>query len=306
VVYTTATFNGATQLYWRPLDRLEGDVLVSGPRILSPFFSPDGEWIGFYDDDAKALKKVSTRGGPALTIGAMNLLYGASWGDDDTIVVAVNGPRGLQCIPAAAGELQPALPDDQGPFRRAVRADGRGPGPELARGAEAARSSTILAPRSGRRDPFFLSAPPIVSQPQAGWTLLSKVGGPSPTWHDPLSGWQPCVRPPRSARSCGRACNGRWVLTLVTISYKMSDMRKTSVSIRELQQNLKRVLARVERGEVVEVTRHRRPVARLAPLEADGPLSAWPDLEERSRAVFGDRVVTPGGAALVIEDRGER
>src|ERR671914_172668 len=38
-------------------------------------------------------------------------------------------------------------------------------------------------------------------------------------------------------------------LTLVALSYKMSYMRKMSVSVRELQQNLKRVMARVERGE---------------------------------------------------------
>jgi prevent-host-death family protein len=86
----------------------------------------------------------------------------------------------------------------------------------------------------------------------------------------------------------------------------MSNMGKATVSVRELQQNLKRVLARVQRGETVEVTRYRRPVARLGPASATGPVSAWPDLEERSRAVFGDRVVAPGGAALVSEDRGSR
>jgi len=48
------------------------------------------------------------------------------------------------------------------------------------------------------------------------------------------------------------------------LSYKISYMRKTTVSVRELQQNLKRVMARVERGQVIEVTRRRRPVARLA------------------------------------------
>jgi prevent-host-death family protein len=86
----------------------------------------------------------------------------------------------------------------------------------------------------------------------------------------------------------------------------MSYMGKTSVSVRELQQNLKRVMARVERGEVVEVTRRRRPVARLAPAKASGPLSAWPDLDARTRAVFGNRIITPGGSEIVSEDRGER
>lgn len=96
------------------------------------------------------------------------------------------------------------------------------------------------------------------------------------------------------------------VLTRVRMSYKMLDMQKDSVSIRELQQNLKRVLAQVERGRTIEVTRRRRPVARLAPVRADGPISPWPDLEARVRAVFGGRVVTPGGLDAVSEGRGER
>ena len=90
------------------------------------------------------------------------------------------------------------------------------------------------------------------------------------------------------------------------MSYKMSYMRKTSVSVRELQQNLKRVMARVERGEVVEVTRRRRPVARLAPVKPSGLVREWPDLEARTRAIFGDRTVTPGGSEIVIGERGDR
>ncbi len=86
----------------------------------------------------------------------------------------------------------------------------------------------------------------------------------------------------------------------------MSYMPKASVSIRELQQNLKRVIARVERGETVDVTRRRRPVARLAPVKPTRPAAAWPDLEARARVVFGDRIVTPGASQAVVEDRGER
>jgi prevent-host-death family protein len=88
----------------------------------------------------------------------------------------------------------------------------------------------------------------------------------------------------------------------------MHDMSKASVSVsvRELQQNLKKVMGRVERGETVEVTRRRRPIARLAPVRYTGPAQEWPDLEARTRAVFADRVVPTGGAAIVIEDRGER
>jgi prevent-host-death family protein len=86
----------------------------------------------------------------------------------------------------------------------------------------------------------------------------------------------------------------------------MSYMPGNSISIRELQQNLKRILARVERGQVIEVTRRRRPVARLAPVRSTAPISPWPDLEARAHAVFGDRILTPGASELLAESRGER
>jgi len=90
------------------------------------------------------------------------------------------------------------------------------------------------------------------------------------------------------------------------LSYRMLCMAKTTISIRELQQNLKRVIARVERGQIIEVTRRRRPVARLGPMRPIGPVAPWPDLDARARAVFGDRIVTPGASAVVSESRGER
>ena len=86
----------------------------------------------------------------------------------------------------------------------------------------------------------------------------------------------------------------------------MYDMVKSSVSVRELQQNLKRVLGRVERGEIVEVTRRRRPVAQLFPVRTSRPLSPWPDLDMRSREVFGERTITPGGSTILIDHRGDR
>jgi len=83
-------------------------------------------------------------------------------------------------------------------------------------------------------------------------------------------------------------------------------MQKNSVSVRELQQNLKRIMARVERGQVIEVTRRRRPVARLAPVRATAPVSPWPDLDARAHAVFGYGMPAPGASEVLAESRGER
>lgn len=92
------------------------------------------------------------------------------------------------------------------------------------------------------------------------------------------------------------------------MSYKMSYMAKiATISIRELQQNLKQVMQRVERGQVVEVTRRRRAVARLSPLAGkDGPASPWPDLDARARTVFGERIIEPSGSEVIVADRGDR
>ena len=95
-------------------------------------------------------------------------------------------------------------------------------------------------------------------------------------------------------------------MTPALLSDKMSYMQKASISIRELQQNLKRVLARVERGQVIEVTRRRRPVATLAPMHAAGATAPWPDLDARTQAVFGRRVLASSGSAAVSEGRGSR
>ena len=103
-----------------------------------------------------------------------------------------------------------------------------------------------------------------------------------------------------------RRCVLRGHLDDGSLSCKMSYMRKSSVSIRELQQNLRRVMARVERGQALEVTRRHQPIARLTRLRPVASLRPWPDLDERARAVFGARTVAPGGAEQVIADRGER
>ena len=83
-------------------------------------------------------------------------------------------------------------------------------------------------------------------------------------------------------------------------------MKPVTVSMRELQQNLKKVIERVERGETVYLSKRRRVVARLVPAVESRPVAPWPDLEARARAVFGDRMITPSPSAELIKDRGER
>lgn len=65
-------------VYLRPVDGFEAAPVACTEGAVSLFFSPDGEWVGFYAGDR--LKKVSTRGGPPLTLAGSRDFLGASWG----------------------------------------------------------------------------------------------------------------------------------------------------------------------------------------------------------------------------------
>jgi serine/threonine-protein kinase len=52
---------GPSQLYVRHLDRLDATPLAGTDGARNPFFSPDGQWIGFFANGI--LKKVSVFGG---------------------------------------------------------------------------------------------------------------------------------------------------------------------------------------------------------------------------------------------------
>jgi serine/threonine-protein kinase len=99
----SASMGGRQQLYVRALNQLEAMPIAGTEGASNPFFSPDGQWIGFAAE--RALRKVAVSGGPATTIvvvpGTM-WMYGASWGDDGSIVYALER-GGLWRVSAAGG-----------------------------------------------------------------------------------------------------------------------------------------------------------------------------------------------------------
>ena len=97
--------DGKQQLATRLLDELKSTLLTGTENGADPFFSPDGQWIGFF---AKAeLKKISVHGGVPLPLLGVLSPGGGAWGDDGNIIVAsaVSGP--LNRISAAGGKPQP-------------------------------------------------------------------------------------------------------------------------------------------------------------------------------------------------------
>ena len=85
--------NTGPQLNLRTIDQLVGAPLRGGEGGLGPFFSPDGEWVGFVPfNAATTLLKVSAFGGPPVTLTESPApIFGASWGTDDQIIFGTGG-----------------------------------------------------------------------------------------------------------------------------------------------------------------------------------------------------------------------
>jgi serine/threonine-protein kinase len=96
-----ASPDSSPELFVRPLNQLLAMRLPGTDNAIQPFFSPDGEWIGFFAD-AK-LKKVSAHGGPVVTLAAAPSARGGSWSDDGTIVFSPHQTPGTQLMRVAAG-----------------------------------------------------------------------------------------------------------------------------------------------------------------------------------------------------------
>ena len=103
LVVSLGSFQGA-QLYLRSLDRPDLQPIPGTVDAFNPFFSPDGEWIGFFT--TQDLRKVPVAGGPVVTICRSDLIRGgAVWGPDGLIYFTPYSPSsGVLSVPSAGGE----------------------------------------------------------------------------------------------------------------------------------------------------------------------------------------------------------
>jgi serine/threonine-protein kinase len=104
----SAQKDGRQQLYLHTRDRLESTPIAGTENSNSPFFSPDGQWLGFWSGavDTGAigeLKKMRLDGTPPVTLANVAPLRGATWGSND-VVFATNDSEGLLWrVPASGG-----------------------------------------------------------------------------------------------------------------------------------------------------------------------------------------------------------
>jgi len=88
-------------IYLRPIDEYEAKHVPGTENGVAPFFSPDGDWLGFIADGK--LKKVPLRGGPPLAICDVQIAAKASWGRNGSIVFRPVYGAGLSLVSANGG-----------------------------------------------------------------------------------------------------------------------------------------------------------------------------------------------------------
>jgi Tol biopolymer transport system component len=96
---------GTQQLYLRAMDSLEARAIPGTEGAVYPFFSPDGQWLGFFS--GQKLKKVSMSGGAAQTLGDAVLPFGVTWSSQGTIGFSPASASFLQQMPEAGGAPGP-------------------------------------------------------------------------------------------------------------------------------------------------------------------------------------------------------
>jgi serine/threonine protein kinase len=98
--FAYSTSNG---LFLRPMGGWDARRISSANEsTLTPFFSPDGQWVGYWSQTDKKLKKVSVNEGTPIRLCDVLNVLGASWGADDTIVY-VEAAKGIMRISASGG-----------------------------------------------------------------------------------------------------------------------------------------------------------------------------------------------------------
>ncbi len=89
-------------LFTRRLDEPNATELPITPGATIPFFSPDGQWIGFVAGGK--LRKISVEGGVEIALCDTAASYtGADWGEDGNIIASLRVSGGLSQLSSAGG-----------------------------------------------------------------------------------------------------------------------------------------------------------------------------------------------------------
>jgi serine/threonine protein kinase/Tol biopolymer transport system component len=111
LVFVASHGDSDYRLYLRSINRFEATPILGTEGASNPFFSPDGQSVGFSAEGK--LKKVSLSGGAPLTLCSASAMRGATWNPDDTIIFAPSTGSGLYRVSAGGGMPKPLTIPDQ-------------------------------------------------------------------------------------------------------------------------------------------------------------------------------------------------
>ncbi|MFN0104519.1 MAG: protein kinase domain-containing protein, partial [Bryobacteraceae bacterium] len=106
VAFSARNAEGEIQLWVRPLDAIAAQPLAGTEGAADPFWSPDGQSIGFFADGK--LKRIDLSGGPVLSLadtGRTENNRGASWGSTGVILFNSVGTGPLSKVAASGGAV---------------------------------------------------------------------------------------------------------------------------------------------------------------------------------------------------------
>jgi antitoxin (DNA-binding transcriptional repressor) of toxin-antitoxin stability system len=77
-----------------------------------------------------------------------------------------------------------------------------------------------------------------------------------------------------------------------------------TASVRDLRYRFPEIEARLREGVEIQITKRKRVIARLLPVEPRRPTRRPPDFMAMLKEIYGDKVLKTTGAQVVSEQRG--
>ena len=95
--------DGKSMLFVRAFDQPEARLIDGTEGADAPFFSPDGQWLGYFANEK--LRKVPVVGGAPKVLADARFHRGGDWGDDGFIYFAPTNGGGIWRVPEGGGAV---------------------------------------------------------------------------------------------------------------------------------------------------------------------------------------------------------
>ncbi len=105
LVFISEAQDGVHRLFTRRLDQGKASPLPKTDGAYGPFFSPDGQWIGFFGRGK--LMKIFLDGGEPIPLCDAANGRGGTWAEGGNIIAALDSQTGLSQVSVAGGRVTP-------------------------------------------------------------------------------------------------------------------------------------------------------------------------------------------------------